>query len=532
MNFAWIETGLAAFLSCHRTVMGDGMRRVTKVLLAGIALAVAPLAPLAAVAQVSELSIAYNSQTDTDFRKGLQIRLAWTGDYVGAFDGSIDAASLRAIRDFQARHGMTPSGVIDEAMLGLLIAQSDEAEMALGMTLVDDAATGARAALPLALVRDFGATEVGNLWRSSDNAVEIETVRIADTGQTIRGLFDVLSVPTASRSVSDAEFGGAWFVLRGQEAGRSYVMRFAGRAGDLRGLSISYTASEAARMAPYAVVASNLFDAFAGEPLPPLVASNEANPFSSMLARKRDVDAPDARYAMAYSDPARPHLFEIPGETASAAIQPDAQQFDMAGTGFVVSRDGWLLTNAHVVKACEAVLVGDLGAASQTIIDPANDLALIKVDGALGEPLEISAGKPRLGEDILALGYPLRSILADSLNVTRGNVSSLLGLMNDPRYLQISAAVQPGNSGGPLVDLAGRVVGVVTAKLNAVAVADATGDIPQSINFAIRPDAAAAFLSANGIAYETADPSEPLVTVPDATAEVKDSILPILCVGS
>ena len=123
----------------------------------------------------------------------------------------------------------------------------------------------------------------------------------------------------------------------------------------------------------------------------------------------------------------------------------------------------------------------------------------------------------------------MRSILADSLNVTRGNVSSLLGLMNDPRYLQISAPVQPGNSGGPLVDLAGRVVGVVTAKLNAVAIADATGDIPQSINFAIRPDTVTTFLDKNGVDYLTADPKAALVSVPDATAMVKDSVLPVLC---
>ncbi|MEP0509533.1 MAG: serine protease, partial [Aurantimonas coralicida] len=74
-------------------------------------------------------------------------------------------------------------------------------------------------------------------------------------------------------------------------------------------------------------------------------------------------------------------------------------------------------------------------------------------------------------------------------------------------------------------------VGVVTAKLNAVAVADATGDIPQSINFAVRPDAAVAFLDRNAVAYKTADASLPLESVPDATAAVKDSVLPIICVG-
>ncbi|NDV86206.1 trypsin-like serine protease [Aurantimonas aggregata] len=506
------------------------MWRGAQILIAATALAVTPVMAQAPAAQPSELALAYNAQTDAAFRKGLQTRLAWTGDYVGAFDGDIGAASLRAIRDFQARHGMIATGIIDEPMLKLLVDLSDRAQSGVGATLVDDAATGARMLLPLSLAQDRGETEVGNVWRSADDSIEIETIRIADTGQTLSGLFEVLSEPTDSRTVADSVFGGEWFVVRGKEAGRSYYMRFAARGGDLRGFSVSYEADEADRVAPYVVVASNLFDPFAGEPQAPLVAANEPNAFSSLLARKREQglgSSADARYAMASIDPTQPNLFEVPGDM----VPNEAPAFDMAGSGFIVSRDGWLLTNAHVVNACTRVLVGKGDVVSQTIIDPENDLALIKVDRALGEPLEISAEKPRLGEDILALGFPLRSILADSLNVTRGNVSSLLGLMNDERYLQISAPVQPGNSGGPLIDLAGRVVGVVTAKLNAVAVADATGDIPQSINFAIRPGAATAFLSENGIAFAHADASEPLASVPDATAEVKDSIFPVICVG-
>ncbi|UIJ71392.1 serine protease [Aurantimonas sp. HBX-1] len=506
------------------------MWRRARVLIAAMALATTPVVAHVAGAQSFELISAYNQQTDAAFRKGLQTRLAWTGDYAGAFDGEIGASSLRAIRDFQARHGMVASGIIDEPMLKLLVTLSDEAQARLGATLVDDGTTGARLLLPLALAEDRGETEVGNVWRSADESIEIETIRIADTGQTLNGLFEVLSEPTDDRTVADATFGGEWFVVRGSDAGRSYYMRFAGRGGDLRGFAVSYEADEASRIAPYVVVAANLFDPFAAEPQAPMVAANQPNAFSSLLARKREQGiggAADAQYAMASIDPTQPNLFEVPGE----AVPQEAPAFDMAGSGFVVSRDGWLLTNAHVVNACTKVLVGQSDVVSRTIIDPTNDLALIKVDRAIGEPLEISVEKPRLGEDILALGFPLRSILADSLNVTRGNVSSLLGLMNDERYLQISAPVQPGNSGGPLVDLAGRVVGVVTAKLNAVAVADATGDIPQSINFAIRPGAATAFLEANGIDYEEADPAEPLASVPDATAEVKDSIFPVICVG-
>ena len=116
--------------------------------------------------------------------------------------------------------------------------------------------------------------------------------------------------------------------------------------------------------------------------------------------------------------------------------------------------------------------------------------------------------------------------------MTRGNISSLLGLMNDPNYLQISAAVQPGNSGGPVIDLAGRVVGIVTAKLNAVAVADITGDIPQSINFAIRPDVAARFLEENNVAFVAADTDAALESVPDATEKTADSVVPVLCLGT
>lgn len=485
----------------------------------------------------SDLSVAYNAQTDLDFRKGLQIRLAWSGDYFGAFDGNIDAATLRAIRDFQARHAMAADGVISEPMLQNLISVSDDVEGGFGLVLKPDADTGATAAIPTALVNDLGRTDVGHLWRSGDGGLEIETVRIAGTGQTLSGLYQTLTTPTADRSVANSQFGGDWFTLDGREDGRPYAIKFEGRGGDLRGFSVSYAPDLAERTRPYIVVAQNLFDPYAGEPDAPLVASNDPKAFSTLLARKRGVEKAQ-RYAMAYVDPAKPNLFEMPEDAlrgAAPSPAPQADDFDMAGTGFVVSQDGWLLTNAHVVKACKSVVVGDGNIATRTVFDPDHDLALVKVaarhEGSLGAPLAISAGKPRLGEDILALGYPLRSILADSLNVTRGNVSSLLGLMNDPRYLQISAPVQPGNSGGPLVDLAGRVVGVVTAKLNAVAVADATGDIPQSINFAIRPDAVTQFLSANKVDFTVADAAAALTSVPDATAKVKDSILPILCIG-
>ena len=92
-----------------------------------------------------------------------------------------------------------------------------------------------------------------------------------------------------------------------------------------------------------------------------------------------------------------------------------------------------------------------------------------------------------------------------TFTVTTGIVSSLSGILNDTRFLQISAAVQPGNSGGPLFDFGGGVVGVVAAKLDAVRVARATGTIPENINFAIKTGALRDFLDNSAVQYQTAE---------------------------
>jgi serine protease Do len=122
-----------------------------------------------------------------------------------------------------------------------------------------------------------------------------------------------------------------------------------------------------------------------------------------------------------------------------------------SGTGVFITTEGHVLTNAHVVRDCLEIRVG-LGqgnfASGQLIAkDPANDLALLKVDakpqyaGALRSDV-------RLGENVEAFGYPLANVLATSGNFTTGNITALAGLGDDSRFLQISAPVQPGNSGG------------------------------------------------------------------------------------
>ena len=186
-----------------------------------------------------------------------------------------------------------------------------------------------------------------------------------------------------------------------------------------------------------------------------------------------------------------------------------------SGTGFVVSRDaGFVLTNKHVVRACGQVRVradgGKSRLASVQAIDADDDLALLHVTLPPG-PAATFRQDPavRPGDDVVAVGYPLAGLLADQANVSTGSVNALAGLYNDLHLLQMSTPVQPGSSGGALLDASGNVVGVVVTKLNAKVVAEETGDIPQNVNFAVKASVAREFLRAQGVAFHTAPSTTP-----------------------
>ena len=99
----------------------------------------------------------------------------------------------------------------------------------------------------------------------------------------------------------------------------------------------------------------------------------------------------------------------------------------------------------------------------------------------------------RLGEGVAAFGYPHVDLLSSSGNFTLGNITALSGIGDDSREVQISAPVQSGNSGGPLLDMGGNIVGIVASKLDALKVAARGGDLPQNVNFAIKSSLLASF---------------------------------------
>lgn len=170
------------------------------------------------------------------------------------------------------------------------------------------------------------------------------------------------------------------------------------------------------------------------------------------------------------------------------ATLPESDDLKASGSGFFVTDDGYFITNFHVVKDAEKVKVKtstDVYPAEVVHVDKDNDLALLKVSGKFN-PLGISTNDAQLGEAVFTIGFPDILIQGTEPKYTDGKISSLAGIQDDPEDYQISVPVQPGNSGGPLVDMNGNVVGVIVAKLNDIAALNSSGDLPQNVNYAIK----------------------------------------------
>jgi len=195
--------------------------------------------------------------------------------------------------------------------------------------------------------------------------------------------------------------------------------------------------------------------------------------------------------------------------STSASAAPSGGSANSTGSGFMVG-DNYLLTNNHVVNGCTNLKIRDDSklAHDVTVVatDAKSDLALLKTNKPVSLPAATfrANGSVESGESVVALGYPLAGVLASEVNVSFGYVSATAGLADDTSKLQISAPVQPGNSGGPLLDQSGNLIGVVVSKLDAMKVVKAIGDVPQNINFAVKGEVAQVFLKSHKVKFKTA----------------------------
>ena len=190
-----------------------------------------------------------------------------------------------------------------------------------------------------------------------------------------------------------------------------------------------------------------------------------------------------------------------------------AQKGSSSGSAIAVSQDGLVLTNHHVVDNCKTIEVTSEDGRSPASVkasDRATDLALLQSRLVFPSAASFRLTSAEQGEPIAVVGFPFFGLLTTEGSVSFGHVTALRGFKDDLQKLQISAPVQPGNSGGPLLDQSGRLLGVVVQKLDALRVAQVTGDIPQNINFAIKAEVAQMFLRASNVNTTMREPGPPL----------------------
>ena len=173
-----------------------------------------------------------------------------------------------------------------------------------------------------------------------------------------------------------------------------------------------------------------------------------------------------------------------------------------SGSGFAITSDGYVVTNYHVIESCNKVEIIDKG---QTIpatvisFDVSNDLALLKSNFKPLHIFPLSRKNPYTLMEIYVAGYPFGYDFSTPVKITRGIISSLAGIGNNFSQVQIDAAIQPGNSGGPIINDKGNVVGVAVSKLDLEIMMEDYGVVPEGTNFGIKSNVVINFLESNNI---------------------------------
>ena len=169
-----------------------------------------------------------------------------------------------------------------------------------------------------------------------------------------------------------------------------------------------------------------------------------------------------------------------------------------SGTGFIVTKDGHIITCYHVIVDAKIIKVS-IGKKIYPALfvegDNYNDLALLKISGSFPAIAFSPERSAKIGQEVFTIGYPNPGIQGINAKLTKGHISSISGFQDDLRFYQISTPVQPGNSGGPLLDNKGNVTGVIVAMLDAKTVFQISGSLPQAVNYAVKSTYAQALLN-------------------------------------
>jgi len=202
------------------------------------------------------------------------------------------------------------------------------------------------------------------------------------------------------------------------------------------------------------------------------------------------------------------------------------------GSGFFITPDGYLVTNCHVVEGGTSFKVlTAAGPVPARLIkrDPANDVAVLKVEGRFNALVIAPSRGVKLGQPVATVGFPNLALQGFSPKLARGEIASLAGVQDDARHFQISVPLQPGNSGGALVDVRGNVVGVILGKLDQGTALATSGNLPELVNYAIKSSFLLSFLeSIPAVVNQLQEPGSHEAKFEDMVATVEKATVLVL----
>ncbi len=420
---------------------------------------------LAMIALVCALPLAAPQAQDNALRT--QFALILEGHYLGPADGDIGPRSREAIASYQRRLGDAPTGSLTDRQRYRLHNSFDNAIADLDIIPVYDQTTGIWLYLPANILSADAPSSRGYRFASDYAGLELETVRVPASDAAFIDLYQRLT-SIRGRAVDYSAIHGDWFVVSATECQRILYTRFYTNGREHRGFSVSYDRHAQRELNPIVVFVSESFIPFVTPPDDAFRVPDDLYAESPQV-----VEPPPRASRPAQPEPSRP--------------SENAVLFS-SGTGFYVGEGGVIVTNAHVVDRCR--LIEDANGTPLTVehLDRSTDIALLQGPESSNH-LRMAGNTLVLGEDIVALGYPLSDILEDGLRVSTGIVSGLNGIRGETIHFTFTAPIQPGNSGGPILNEAGHVIGVVVARLSEQPMLENGDPLPQNLNFGIRSEA-------------------------------------------
>lgn len=430
----------------------------------------------------------------------VQTALAAAGEYRAPIDGLWGPASQRALESFGWRHfDDAPINAYAAILLTDFLRLVDEQ----GWEFIDLGEAGVSLALPLAMVEQTAVRNGARDWSHQEQDLSLQTRRMdAAAARDWHAEREAATVAEA-------------YAVRGPDLLLTSGVLADGRRFHTRSDRLDGRWSTLNLIAgPDAETAMNLISATLrlGPPVPWSLPQD--GQISNLIAMSDDFYADFGQSG-----------FAAP-ETLSRT--PHDEEVLATGTGFYVG-ERLLITAMHVVEECERITLADGGELDLLALDPELDVAALAAPKSASTWLRLAdADGARLGQSVHAIGFPYYALTSTTLHLTSGNVSALAGMDDDARFVSFTAPVQPGNSGGPLIDNAGAVTGVVVARLSDSYIEETTGAAPQNLNFALGSAELRRFFDRNGLGEKDGGMA-PYDLNAGAPKDIEQAVVPIVC---